>query len=156
MQQTECGPTDPATPASIAGLLPGDTIVGFDGVAVTSWDQLTDLIRGSAGQTVQIDYVREVTGSDASWVPVPEADLLAAGVQPWVHLPLWLPADIAPTAWDVGTRRARELGLPSRPVRESVADTWAWMATHERPAPPIGRELPGLPPELEAGLLTTH
>jgi len=58
-QQTVCGPDDPATPASIAGLLPGDTIVGFDGVPVTSWDQLTDLIRASAGQTVQLDYVRD-------------------------------------------------------------------------------------------------
>ncbi len=28
-------------------------------IAVTSWDQLTDLIRASAGQTVQLDYVRD-------------------------------------------------------------------------------------------------
>jgi membrane-associated protease RseP (regulator of RpoE activity) len=58
-QQTECTPTDPATPASIAGLLPGDTIVGFNGTPVTSWDQLTGLIGAAAGQTVQIDYVRD-------------------------------------------------------------------------------------------------
>src|SRR6476469_2382546 len=58
-QQTACGPTDQPTPASIAGLLPGDTIVGFNGTAVTSWAQLTDLIRGSAGMTVQLDYVRD-------------------------------------------------------------------------------------------------
>lgn len=58
-QQTDCGPGDPATPASIAGLLPGDTITGFDGVPVTGWQQLTDLIRAAAGQTVQIDYLRD-------------------------------------------------------------------------------------------------
>ena len=58
-QQTDCGPADPATPASIAGLLPGDTITAFDGIAVTSWAQLTDMIRASAGQTVQLDYVRD-------------------------------------------------------------------------------------------------
>ena len=58
-QQTDCGPADPATPASIAGLLPGDTITAFDGVPVTSWAQLTDMIRASAGQTVQLDYVRD-------------------------------------------------------------------------------------------------
>jgi membrane-associated protease RseP (regulator of RpoE activity) len=57
-QQTACGPNDQATPAAIAGLLPGDTIVGFNGTPVTSWGQLTDLIRGSAGMTVQLDYVR--------------------------------------------------------------------------------------------------
>ena len=47
---------------------------------------------------------------------------------------------MARTAWDVDTTRARELGLPSRPLRESVADTWAWQQTDERPcragAPP--------------------
>jgi nucleoside-diphosphate-sugar epimerase len=111
---------------------------------------------GPAGMTTLggiLDLCREVTGSDAVWVPVPEAELLAAGVQPWLHLPFWLPADEAPTAWDVDTTRARELGLPSRPLAESIADTWAWMRTAERPTPPRGRELPGLPPDLEEELL---
>ena len=58
-QQMECSPNDPATPASVAGLLPGDTIVGFDGAPVTGWEQLTDLIRASAGLTVQIEYLRD-------------------------------------------------------------------------------------------------
>jgi 2'-hydroxyisoflavone reductase len=116
---------------------------------------------GPAGMTTLgglLDICREVTGSDATWVPVPEADLLAAGVHPWVHLPLWLPGDIAPTAWDVDTSRARALGLPSRPVRDSVADTWAWQRVSERPPVPVmaGRELPGLPAHLEAALLATH
>ena len=39
-----------------------------------------------------LDICREVTGGAAEWVPVPEAELVAAGVQPWIHLPLWLPA----------------------------------------------------------------
>jgi 2'-hydroxyisoflavone reductase len=111
---------------------------------------------GPAGMTTLgglLEVCRAVTGSDAEWVPVPEADLLAAGVQPWQHLPMWLPADVARTAWDVDTTRARQLGLPSRPVRDSVADTWAWMQAGERPSPPPGRELPGLPPELEGELL---
>jgi 2'-hydroxyisoflavone reductase len=101
-----------------------------------------------------LELCREVTGGDAEWVPIPEERLVAAGVEPWVQLPLWLPADVAPTAWDVDTTRARELGLPSRPPRDSVADTWAWMQTSERPAPPAHRPEPGLPPELEAQLLT--
>jgi nucleoside-diphosphate-sugar epimerase len=100
-----------------------------------------------------LETCRRITGGDAEFVPVPDADLLAADVQPWHHLPLWLPAETARTAWDVDTGRARELGLPSRPVAESVADTWAWMQVSERPAPPTGRELPGLPPDLEAKLL---
>ncbi|HEV7213475.1 MAG TPA: NAD-dependent epimerase/dehydratase family protein [Blastococcus sp.] len=96
-----------------------------------------------------LEICREVTGGDPEWVPVPEADLLAAGVQPWHHLPLWMPAEEARTAWEVDTSRARELGLPSRPVGESVADTWAWQRAGERPPVPPGRELPGLPAELE-------
>jgi 2'-hydroxyisoflavone reductase len=103
-----------------------------------------------------LEICREVTGGDAEWVPVPEGELLEAGVQPWHHLPLWMPAEEARTAWAVDTTRARELGLPSRPVRESVADTWAWQRVSERPAVPPGRELPGLPPELEATLLAAH
>lgn len=116
---------------------------------------------GPAGMTTLgglLDLCREVTGSDAEWVPIPEEELLAAGVEPWVHLPLWLPADIAGPGWDVDTTRARELGLPSRPLRESVADTWAWQQANERPPVPPGshRSEPGLPEELERKLLLTR
>ncbi|MCZ2804415.1 NAD-dependent epimerase/dehydratase family protein [Modestobacter sp. VKM Ac-2983] len=112
---------------------------------------------GPAGMTTfggLLDTCRDVTGGDAEWMPVPEAELLAAGVQEWSHLPLWLAARTARTAWDVDTTRARELGLPSRPVRDSIADSWTWMQTSERPEPPAGRPLPGLPLDLERTLLT--
>jgi len=114
---------------------------------------------GPAGMTTYgglLATCREVTGSDAQWVPVSDDDLVAAGVQEWLHLPLWLRADEARTAWDVDTTRARELGLPSRPLRDSAADTWAWLQASGRPTPPPGRQLPGLPPELEATLLVTR
>src|SRR3954464_12988162 len=100
-----------------------------------------------------LDLCREVTGGDAQWVPVPEEELLAAGVQEWVALPLWLERDVARTAWGVGTTRARGLGPGTPPPRETVADTWGWMQTAERPAPPAHRPEPGLPPELEEQLL---
>jgi 2'-hydroxyisoflavone reductase len=103
-----------------------------------------------------LDLCREVTGSDAQWVPVSEEDLLAAGVQEWVHLPLWLERKVARTAWDVDTTRARELGLPSRPLRESVADTWGWQQANQRPPMPSHRPAPGLPADHEAQLLATH
>ena len=111
---------------------------------------------GPAGMTTLgelLDLCREVTGSDAEWVPVGEEELLAAGVEPWLHLPFWLPAETARTAWDVDTTRARELGLPSRPLAESIADTWAWQRANERPPLPANRPAPGLPPDLEARLL---
>jgi nucleoside-diphosphate-sugar epimerase len=113
---------------------------------------------GPSGMTTLgglLDLCRGVTGSGAEWVRVGEEALVEAGVEPWVHLPLWLPEEIARTGWDVDTSRARALGLPSRPLRDSVADTWAWQQTHERPAPPAHRPEPGLPAELEAKLLAS-
>jgi 2'-hydroxyisoflavone reductase len=101
-----------------------------------------------------LEVCREVTGGDAEFVPVPEATLVGAGVEPWQHLPFWLPADTARTAWDVDTSRARELGLPSRPLRETVADTWAWLQTATRTFESRhGLPRPGLPEDLEAHLL---
>lgn len=72
------------------------------------------------------DVVAAAGGEPAELVPVDEATLLAADVVPWRDLPFWLPADVAATAWQVGTARARALGLPSRPLRDSLAATWAW------------------------------
>jgi nucleoside-diphosphate-sugar epimerase len=114
---------------------------------------------GPAGMTTLggvLHLCRDVTGSDAEWVPVPEGELLAADVEPWVHLPFWLPAEDARTAWDVDTTRARRLGLAGRPLRDSIADTWAWQRVSDRPDVPPGRELPGLPPEVETRLLTAR
>jgi nucleoside-diphosphate-sugar epimerase len=114
---------------------------------------------GPAGMTTLggvLEVCREVTGGDAEWVAVPEAELLAADVQEWVHLPLWMQHDTARTAWDVDTTKAQELGLSPRPLEETVADTWAWMQISERPPTPAHRPTPGLPPELEAKLLTSR
>ena len=111
---------------------------------------------GPVGMTTYgglLEVCRAVTGGDAQWVPVPEAELVAAGVQEWVHLPLWLERGTARTAWDVDTTRARELGLSTRALEATVADTWEWMRTHERPALPAHRPPPGLPVELEEQLL---
>jgi membrane-associated protease RseP (regulator of RpoE activity) len=54
----KCAPTDPATPAANAGLRPGDKIVEFAGTQITSWQQMRDLIRSSAGRTVSLTYER--------------------------------------------------------------------------------------------------
>ncbi|WP_182112241.1 MULTISPECIES: NAD-dependent epimerase/dehydratase family protein [unclassified Actinotalea] len=80
-------------------------------------------------------------GTPAALVPVPEEALLAAGVEPWRDLPFWLPDDVARTAWDVATDRARELGLPTRPVEESVADAWRWVLDTGFEHPPLDARL---------------
>ncbi len=56
---TECGPQDEPSPAAAAGLEPGDRVISASGVAVTSWAQLTDAIRASAGQELPLVVERD-------------------------------------------------------------------------------------------------
>ncbi|GAA1172026.1 M50 family metallopeptidase [Nesterenkonia xinjiangensis] len=56
--QTECSEDDPAAPAYEAGLRPGDEIVAYGGQEVQDWDELTGLIRDSAGSSTQVEYLR--------------------------------------------------------------------------------------------------
>ncbi len=74
----------------------------------------------------------EVTGSDAVLTWVPDDLLLEHGVEPWTELPLWMPKggsgdDNGDHVWNSDASWAAAAGLRTRPVRESVADTWAWM-----------------------------
>ncbi|WP_138419004.1 M50 family metallopeptidase [Sinomonas gamaensis] len=67
-------PTDTSTctktPAAAAGLMPGDTVVRFDGKAVSGWDQLSAWIRASAGKTVGISVLRDGKDVDLTITPV--------------------------------------------------------------------------------------
>lgn len=67
-------PTDTSTctktPAAAAGLKPGDTVVRFDGKAVSGWDQLSTWIRASAGKTVGITVLRDGKDIDLTITPV--------------------------------------------------------------------------------------
>jgi membrane-associated protease RseP (regulator of RpoE activity) len=55
-----CTPaTDPASPASQAGMRPGDVVTAVNGTPVAGWDALTAKVRQSGGQRVDITYVRD-------------------------------------------------------------------------------------------------
>ncbi|MEW1807001.1 site-2 protease family protein [Pseudarthrobacter sp. NPDC080039] len=58
------------TPAAAAGLKPSDTITSFDGKTVTSWDQLTEWIRASAGKEVAITVQRDGNPVSTTVTPV--------------------------------------------------------------------------------------
>ena len=66
-----------------------------------------------------------------AWVD--DAPLLRHGVEPWVGLPLWLPA----TEPDhngfmaVDGARAKSAGLATRPLAETIADTAAWLSQRD-------------------------
>jgi 2'-hydroxyisoflavone reductase len=69
----------------------------------------------------------DVTGSGASVTWADDAFLEEGGVAPWTELPLWLPAAMGAHAWDVDASASHAAGLVSRPIEETVADTWEWM-----------------------------
>ncbi len=106
-----------------------------------------------------LETARDTLSPGARLLWVDEPTLLAAGVAPWMGLPLWLPAaQAALHRTDIG--RAVAAGLVTRPLAQTLRDTAAWLATLPGddavmpPAAPAGppRPQPGLPPEQEAAL----
>src|SRR3954470_15696989 len=69
---------------------------------------------------------RLTAAGNAELVWIPDEKLEETGVEPWLELPLWLPARHEGT-WRVGTEKARQAGLETRPVRETVADVRTWL-----------------------------
>lgn len=99
----------------------------------------------------------EVTGSDADLRWTDPDTILSAGIEPWSDLPIWLPPGELYDFMHAGdVSRAVAAGLRCRPVRETVADTWAWLRgvggrAPQRPdRPPVG-----LDPDVEAKVLAS-
>ncbi len=58
---------------------------------------------------------------------------VAHGVEPWVGLPLWLPPSEPDAAGflRVNCDKARQAGLATRPLAQTVADTACWLAARD-------------------------
>lgn len=96
--------------------------------------------------------VVRVTGSAAELVWVAAEVIADAGVSPWTELPIWVPRDAEYDGLHSGdVSAAFAAGLACRPVRETVADTWAWLLAEGDPAPGPVRH--GLDPVKERRLL---
>ncbi|MFC9243608.1 NAD-dependent epimerase/dehydratase family protein [Streptomyces sp. NPDC057136] len=102
-----------------------------------------------------LDACVRVTGSDADLRWTDPDTLLAAGVEPWSDLPVWLPAgELYDTLHQGDVAKAHAAGLRCRPVGETVADTWTWLVGQGGAAPQRpDRPQVGLDPQLEAKLL---
>lgn len=98
----------------------------------------------------------QVTGSDARLCWVDQQTLAEAGVQPWTELPIWVPehGDFAGFL-EVAGERARATGLVSRPVLDTVADTWAWLQRDGPPPQRDDRPTHGLSTTVETELLAS-
>jgi len=112
---------------------------------------------GHATMGELLDACVQVTGSRARLRWTDPETLLAAGVEPWTDLPVWLPAgELHDTLHRGDVSKAHAAGLRCRPVGETVADTWAWMrdlggTVPQRP----DRPAVGLDARTEAKLLGT-
>ena len=102
-----------------------------------------------------LDACVAVTGGVARLRWFTPEQLAAAGVEPWIELPVWL----APGADAEGMHRgdgskAAAAGLTIRPLRATVADTWAWLTSIGGVAPQRpDRPVVGLPEFTERALL---
>lgn len=57
--KTECTSTDPISPAKQAGLLPGDEVVGINGVRNLEWSEISPVLRESAGKQISLVILRD-------------------------------------------------------------------------------------------------
>jgi 2'-hydroxyisoflavone reductase len=98
------------------GLTGGYIVAGAPSNA-SSYGELLEACIAATGSPARLDWV------DAEFLQTRE-DL---GF--WTELPIWIPPGDVP--WAADTSRAEAAGLRCRPLRETVADTWAWLAADD-------------------------
>jgi 2'-hydroxyisoflavone reductase len=99
-----------------------------------------------------LEQCREAVGSEARLRWLAPDELLDAGVEPWLDLPLWVTGDEAAGFLAVDISRALANGLTFRPLAETARDTLEW--ARSRPADHHWRA--GLSAEQEGFLLTNQ
>ena len=74
----------------------------------------------------EVTAPQRTAGLELRWMA--DQDLLAAGVEPWMELPMWAPGTPELAAiWQVSGDRALRTGIRYRPLVDTVSDTWHWM-----------------------------
>lgn len=58
-KSSACTPNDPISPAKSAGILPGDEIIGVNGVRNMDWEEITPILRLSAGKNLSLIINRD-------------------------------------------------------------------------------------------------
>lgn len=99
-----------------------------------------------------LETCRRVSGSDARFVWKADDAVVAAGLEAWTEVPLWLPPAVPSVRHllEVAVDKALAHGLRTRPLAETVPQVLAWdRGRRDRPLKA------GMPPEKEAALLAT-
>ncbi len=90
-----------------------------------------------AGRWTMRDLIDALRSGSGAAAPQPfyvdDATLLAQGVEPWVGLPLWIPASDPDSAGFMGfdCRAALQAGLAPRPLTATIEDTAAWLVCRD-------------------------
>ena len=97
-----------------------------------------------------LEACRRVAGSDARFAWRSEEAVLAAGLEPWSEVPIWLPRSNEPFRhfFEIDVEKALAHGLQIRPLDETLAQILVW--DRSRRDSPLKA---GMPPEKEAALL---
>lgn len=66
---SECSPNDPISPAKSAGIQPGDEIVGINGDRNLNWEEITPILRASAGKPITLELIRNESPLSIGVVP---------------------------------------------------------------------------------------
>ncbi|GFH35851.1 NAD-dependent epimerase/dehydratase family protein [Streptomyces pacificus] len=101
------------------------------------------------------DFVQaclEVTGGAGRPVWTQPEVLAECGVKQWTEMPLWR---THAGVWLVNSDRAVASGLHCRPLRDTIADTWAWWQSAGRPVDHPRWADHGVSPEKEAKILAS-
>lgn len=91
----------------------------------------------------------KATGSDAELVWTPSEVLTDHGVRQWNELPLWR---TTPGTWNADSAKARAAGLTTRPIADTVGDTWTWVTESGLTRDQIPEDM-GVAPEKERRIL---
>jgi 2'-hydroxyisoflavone reductase len=97
-------------------------------------------VAGRSGTMGELLATCRVPGAGAELVWIPTDRLLAAGVEPWMGVPLWIAAPGWEAANTVDISRATAAGLRHRPLAETVAGALAHATTPDRQALPAEAE----------------
>jgi 2'-hydroxyisoflavone reductase len=110
--------------------------------------------RGQATMGSLLEAARDVTGSGATLVWAPPEVIMAAGIQPWTELPVWVPPDGEDASvHDSDVSAVYAAGLTCRPLGQTIADTWRWLQEEGDPPSRPGRPEHGLSPDVERRVL---
>ncbi|HZE49244.1 MAG TPA: hypothetical protein VE074_06740, partial [Jatrophihabitantaceae bacterium] len=108
-----------------------------------------ELTAASVERATLMATCQDVTGSDARFTWVDSEWLAAQDVEEWTEIPLW---STGPSTFQHDADAAVTAGLRWRPLRDTVADTWAWQQGIAGGWQTADRT-PGLDPAKEAQLL---